>query len=67
MLPFRPKQSAMAYHKIGSPEGSLEVATICRAQTALQQRLVPVELALRSQIPSIEKSETSGIAGALKS
>jgi protoporphyrin/coproporphyrin ferrochelatase len=55
ILPFRPRQSAEAYHKIWTPEGSPLVATSRRVRAALQQRLdIPVELAMRYQNPSIE-------------
>ena len=55
ILPFRPRQSAEAYHKIWSPEGSPLVVTSRRVQSALQARVTaPVELAMRYQNPSIE-------------
>jgi protoporphyrin/coproporphyrin ferrochelatase len=57
ILPFRPRQSAEAYHKIWTPEGSPLIATSRRVQQQLQQRLaIPVELAMRYQNPSIESA-----------
>lgn len=54
ILPFRPKQSAEAYHKIWTPEGSPLVVTSRKVQAHLQRRLpLPVELAMRYQQPSI--------------
>lgn len=54
ILPSRPKESAEAYHKIWTPEGSPLVVTSRRVQAALQPRVpVPVELAMRYQNPSI--------------
>jgi len=54
ILPFRPKQSAEAYHKIWTPAGSPLVVTSRNVQATLQQRVsVPVELAMRYQNPSI--------------
>lgn len=54
ILPFRPKQSAEAYHKIWTPAGSPLVVTSRNVQAKLQQRVtVPVELAMRYQHPSI--------------
>jgi ferrochelatase len=50
----RPKESAHAYGKIWTPEGSPLIVTSRRLQRALQERLpVPVELAMRYQNPSI--------------
>jgi ferrochelatase len=50
----RPKESAHAYGKIWTPEGSPLIVTSRRVQKELQQRLpVPVELAMRYQNPSI--------------
>jgi ferrochelatase len=50
----RPKQSAEAYHKIWTPEGSPLVVTSRRVQAKLQERVtVPVELAMRYRNPSI--------------
>jgi protoporphyrin/coproporphyrin ferrochelatase len=55
ILPFRPKQSAEAYHKIWWPEGSPLVVISQRVTEQLRKRLpVPVELAMRYQNPSIE-------------
>src|ERR1041385_7410161 len=57
ILPFRPKQSAEAYHKIWQPEGSPLIITSKRVRAALQKRTaVPVELAMRYQNPSIESA-----------
>jgi ferrochelatase len=50
----RPKQSAEAYHKIWTPEGSPLIVTSRRLQAKLQERVtVPVELAMRYRSPSI--------------
>jgi protoporphyrin/coproporphyrin ferrochelatase len=57
ILPFRPKQSAEAYHQIWQADGSPLVSISRKVQTALQSRLsVPVELAMRYQNPSIERA-----------
>lgn len=54
ILPSRPKQSAEAYHKIWTQEGSPLVAMGRRVQSLLQEQLnIPVELAMRYQNPSI--------------
>jgi len=54
ILPSRPKQSAEAYHKIWTPDGSPLVVISRNLQAKLQQRVpVPVELAMRYQHPSI--------------
>ena len=54
ILPSRPKESAHAYQKIWTPEGSPLVVTSRNVQKKLQSRLnVPVELAMRYQSPSI--------------
>jgi ferrochelatase len=54
ILPKRPAQSAEAYEKIWTPQGSPLVVTSQKVQAALQQRLpVSVELAMRYQNPSI--------------
>ena len=54
ILPFRPRQSAEAYQKIWTLEGSPLVATSRKVMQELQQRArVPVELAMRYQNPSI--------------
>jgi len=54
ILPSRPKQSAEAYDKIWTPEGS-PLVVICRhVQSSLQKRVsLPVGLAMRYQNPSI--------------
>jgi ferrochelatase len=55
ILPSRPKESAHAYQKIWTPEGSPLVVMSRRVQKKLQGRLtVPVELAMRYQNPSIQ-------------
>ena len=57
ILPSRPKESAHAYEKIWTPEGSPLVVTSRNTQKKLQARLdVPVELAMRYQNPSIEST-----------
>jgi protoporphyrin/coproporphyrin ferrochelatase len=57
ILPSRPKESAHAYEKIWTPEGSPLVVTSRRVQRQLQARVdVPVELAMRYQNPSIESA-----------
>src|SRR5277367_6316020 len=54
ILPSRPKESAHAYQKIWTPDGSPLVVMSRRVQKKLQGRLtVPVELAMRYQNPSI--------------
>jgi ferrochelatase len=54
ILPGRPRQSAEAYHKIWTPEGSPLVVLSRKVQSQLQQRVaIPVELAMRYQNPSI--------------
>src|ERR1043166_2159924 len=56
----RPKESAHAYEKIWTKEGSPLVVTSRRVQGALQTRVnVPVELAMRYQKPSIESAVQS--------
>lgn len=63
ILPFRPRQSAEAYHKIWLPEGSPLVVTSRNVVAALRPRLpVPVELAMRYQNPSIPAA-VSALAG----
>jgi protoporphyrin/coproporphyrin ferrochelatase len=53
----RPKESAHAYQKIWTPEGSPLVVTSRRVQKKLQQHVtLPVELAMRYQNPSIESA-----------
>jgi protoporphyrin/coproporphyrin ferrochelatase len=55
ILPFRPKQSAEAYHQIWQSDGSPLVSISRKVQAAVQARVpVPVELAMRYQNPSIE-------------
>jgi ferrochelatase len=57
ILPTRPKESAHAYEKIWTPEGSPLVVISRNVQEALRARLdVPVELAMRYQNPSIESA-----------
>ncbi|HZQ46431.1 MAG TPA: ferrochelatase, partial [Verrucomicrobiae bacterium] len=57
ILPFRPKQSAEAYHKVWLPEGSPLIVTSKQVRQQLQERVsVPVELAMRYQNPSIESA-----------
>lgn len=57
ILPFRPRQSAEAYHKIWLPEGSPLIVTSKRVAAELQKRVkVQVELAMRYQNPSIESA-----------
>jgi ferrochelatase len=54
ILPSRPAESAHAYKKIWTPDGSPLVVTSRRVQAKLQGRVtVPVELAMRYQNPSI--------------
>jgi ferrochelatase len=54
ILLTRPKQTAEAYHKIWTAEGSPLVATSRRLQVKLQERVpLPVALAMRYQNPSI--------------
>ena len=53
----RPKESAHAYEKVWTKEGSPLVVTSRHVQELLQKRLsVPVELAMRYQNPSIESA-----------
>ena len=53
----RPKESAHAYEKIWTKEGSPLVVTSRHVQKKLQERVnVPVELAMRYQNPSIESA-----------
>jgi protoporphyrin/coproporphyrin ferrochelatase len=57
ILPSRPQESAHAYEKIWTPEGSPLVVTSRRVQAKLQGRVTaPVELAMRYQNPSIESA-----------
>jgi ferrochelatase len=53
----RPKESAHAYEKIWTKDGSPLVVTSRRTREKLQERVtVPVELAMRYQNPSIESA-----------
>ena len=53
----RPKESAHAYEKVWTKEGSPLVVTSRHVQELLQKRVsVPVELAMRYQNPSIESA-----------
>jgi len=53
----RPKESAHAYQKIWTPEGSPLVVSSRNVQKKLQERVQPpVELAMRYQNPSIESA-----------
>jgi ferrochelatase len=59
ILPKRPIESAAAYHKVWTPEGSPLVATSRHVQRELQQRVgdsLTVELAMRYQNPGIESA-----------
>jgi protoporphyrin/coproporphyrin ferrochelatase len=57
ILPSRPKESAHAYEKIWTLDGSPLVVTSQKVRTKLQGRVtVPVELAMRYQNPSIESA-----------
>jgi protoporphyrin/coproporphyrin ferrochelatase len=57
ILPFRPKESAHAYRKIWTPDGSPLIVTSRAVQKKLQGRLTkPVELAMRYQNPSIQSA-----------
>ncbi len=57
ILPSRPRQSAEAYHKIWTAQGSPLVVTGRKVRAHLQTRLgMPVELAMRYQNPSIAKA-----------
>jgi len=59
VLISRPKESAHAYEKIWTPEGSPLVVTSRHLQQKLQARLGgPVELAMRYQNPSIKNAVT---------
>jgi protoporphyrin/coproporphyrin ferrochelatase len=60
ILPSRPKESAHAYSKIWTAEGSPLIVTSRHVKEHLQHRLtVPVELAMRYQNPSIEEAVKS--------
>jgi len=59
ILPSRPKESAHAYQKIWTPEGSPLVVISRHVQNALQKRFgadLPIELAMRYQNPSIPQA-----------
>jgi hypothetical protein len=57
ILPKRPHESAHAYQKIWTDDGSPLVVTSRHVQAALQKRLnIPVELAMRYQNPSIDSA-----------
>jgi ferrochelatase len=57
ILPARPKESAHAYEKIWTREGSPLVVTSRNVLKKLQERVsVPVEIAMRYQNPSIENA-----------
>ena len=57
ILPTRPRESARAYKKIWTKDGSPLVVTSKHVQAALQQRVsLPVELAMRYRTPSIENA-----------
>src|SRR5208282_4047118 len=59
ILISRPKQSAEAYHKIWTPDGSPLIVISRRVQAKLQERLtMPVALAMRYQNPSITDAIT---------
>lgn len=55
ILPKRPRESAEAYHKIWTKEGSPLVVTSQHVTKALRERMkgLPIELAMRYQNPSI--------------
>jgi protoporphyrin/coproporphyrin ferrochelatase len=60
ILPSRPRESAHAYSKIWTDDGSPLVVTSRRMKEQLQRRLsMPVELAMRYQHPSIEETVKS--------
>jgi protoporphyrin/coproporphyrin ferrochelatase len=57
ILPSRPKESAHAYEKIWTPQGSPLIVISRNVQKKLQALVdVPVELAMRYQNPSIESA-----------
>lgn len=63
ILPFRPKQSAEAYHKIWWKDGSPLVVISKRVTAELRKRFTcPVEIAMRYQNPSID-SALESLAG----
>ncbi len=56
ILPFRPRKTAEAYHKIWWPEGAPLVVISRRLQAALRSQVsLPIALAMRYQHPSIEQ------------
>ncbi len=70
ILPRRPRQSAEAYRKIWTSEGSPLIASSRRLAAALRERVgVPVELAMRYRNPSIsdalEHLEAEGVTEVL--
>ncbi len=57
ILPFRPKQSAEAYEKIWTREGSPLITTGRAVQQKLADRIgLPVELAMRYRQPCVEQA-----------
>jgi len=55
ILPKRPRESAHAYEKIWTPEGSPLIVASRNLQKKLQERITaPIELAMRYQNPPIE-------------
>jgi ferrochelatase len=63
ILPSRPRESAHAYSTIWTGEGSPLIVTGRRVRQKLQERLVvPVELAMRYQNPSIEAAVQALVA-----
>lgn len=57
ILPTRPKQSAEAYQKIWTREGSPLLVTSLKVRDALQTRTdLPIELGMRYQNPSIQQA-----------
>ncbi len=57
ILPFRPRLSAEAYHKIWTSEGSPLIVTSRKVQQELARRVgLPVALAMRYQNPSIPRA-----------
>ena len=57
ILPSRPRESAHAYQKIWTPEGSPLVVISKKVQRLLQAKLtIPVELCMRYQNPSIDSA-----------
>lgn len=54
VYPFRPRQTAAAYEKIWTDQGSPLIITSRNVQAKLRERLpIPVELAMRYQEPSV--------------